>query len=194
MKKDRQLKIVAELEESIRLKEQLKEQSAVLEEIADLLVRAFKTGKKVLLFGNGGSAADAQHIAAELEGRFFMERPPLPAIALTVNTSSLTAIANDYGYESVFARQVRGLAAKGDVVIGITTSGNSPNVIEGLAEARKCGALTVAFTGAGGRARETADYALTVSSSSTPRIQEVHITAGHIICRLVEESLFGDNA
>ena len=146
----------------------------------------------MLLFGNGGSAADAQHIACELGGKFYLDRAPLPVIALTTNTSSLTAIGNDYSYEEIFARQVRGLAKQGDIVVGISTSGNSPNVLRGIEEAKQLGAITVAFTGQGGRLKELAEYVLSVPSSDTPRIQEAHITAGHIICYLVEDTLFGN--
>jgi len=160
--------------------------------MADLLVDAFRKGNKVLLFGNGGSAADAQHIACELAGKFYLDRAPLPAIALTTNTSSLTAIANDYSYEEVFVRQVKGLVKQGDVVIGISTSGNSPNVLRGIEEAKRLGATTIALIGRGGRLKKSADYVLSVPSDDTPRIQEAHITAGHIICYLVEQALFGN--
>jgi len=184
--------IVKQIEESIHLKKQLRKNARILETIADLLIEAFKNGNKVLFFGNGGSAADSEHIACELAGKFSRDRAPLPAIALTTNTSLLTAIANDYGYEAVFARQVRGLVTRGDVVIGISTSGSSPNVLLAIEEARRGGAITIAFTGERGKLKEMVDYVLSVPSSDTPRIQEAHITAGHIICYLVEESLFGD--
>jgi D-sedoheptulose 7-phosphate isomerase len=188
---DKEALIAKQIEESIHLKEQLKRNARILETIANLLTQAFKNGHKVLLFGNGGSAADAQHLACELAGKFCRDRAPLPAIALTTNTSSLTAIANDYGYDVVFARQVRGLVTPGDVVIGISTSGRSPNVLLAIEEAKQHGAVTIAFTGEGGKLKEMADYVLSVPSSDTPRIQEAHITAGHIICYLVEEALFG---
>jgi D-sedoheptulose 7-phosphate isomerase len=188
---DKEALIAKQIEESIHLKKQLKRNARILETIANLLTQAFKNGHKVLLFGNGGSAADAQHLACELAGKFCRDRAPLPAIALTTNTSSLTAIANDYGYDVVFARQVRGLVTPGDVVIGISTSGRSPNVLLAIEEAKQHGAVTIAFTGEGGKLKEMADYVLSVPSSDTPRIQEAHITAGHIICYLVEEALFG---
>jgi len=183
--------VVKQIEESIKLKTYLKQEARNLMTIADLLVRAFKKGNKVLLFGNGGSAADAQHIACELAGKFYLDRPPLPAIALTTNTSALTAIGNDYSYEEVFARQVKSLAREGDIVIGISTSGNSPNVLRGIEEARRLGATTVAFIGQAGKLKKLADHVLSVPSVDTPRIQEAHITAGHIICYLVEQALFG---
>ena len=183
--------VVKQIEESMQLKESLRAEAKTLVAIADELVQALRRGNKVLLFGNGGSAADAQHIACELSGRFSRDREPLPAIALTTNTSSLTAIANDYGYEAVFARQLRGLVKKGDIVIGISTSGSSANVLLAIEEANRRGAVTVALTGQGGTLKELAHYVLPVSSTSTPRIQEAHITIGHIICHLVEEELFG---
>ncbi len=185
--------VAKQIEESIALKEALITQTDIILEIASQITQAFRRGNKVLLFGNGGSAADAQHIACELAGKLYLDRDPLPAIALTTNTSSLTAIANDYGYQEVFARQLRGVVTKGDIVIGISTSGSSPNVIIGLEEAKRCGALTVAFTGQGGKLKEIAEYVLSISSTNTPRIQEAHITAGHIIVHLVERSLFGEN-
>ncbi len=183
--------VVSHLQDSAALKTALIGQKDLIVQIANLLTEAFRKGNKVLLFGNGGSAADAQHIACELSGKFYRHRDSLPAIALTTNTSALTAIANDYDYAEVFSRQVRGLAREGDVAIGISTSGDSPNVIRGLQEARHCGAVTVAFSGQGGRLGEEADHVLSVPSTDTPRIQEAHITAGHIICYLVEKELFG---
>jgi D-sedoheptulose 7-phosphate isomerase len=184
--------IVKQIEESIKLKKYLQQEAKNLVAMADSLVDALKKGNKVLLFGNGGSAADAQHIACELAGKFYLDREPLPAIALTTNTSSLTAIGNDYSYEEVFVRQVKALVREGDIAIGISTSGNSPNVLRGIEEAKRLGATTIAFTGRGGRLKELADYILSVPSDDTPRIQEAHITAGHIICYLVEQALFGN--
>jgi D-sedoheptulose 7-phosphate isomerase len=184
--------IVKQIEDSIVLKKYLQKEARSIMAIADLLVNAFKKRNKVLLFGNGGSAADAQHIACELAGKFYLDRAPLPAIALTTNTSSLTAIGNDYSYEEIFARQVRGLARRGDIVIGISTSGNSPNVLRGIEEAKRLDATTIAFTGRGGKLKKLADYVLSIPSGDTPRIQEAHITAGHIICYLVEQALFGN--
>lgn len=185
-------KIIRQIEESAELTKALKAQVDLLLKIAEQIIQAFCKGNKVLIFGNGGSAADAQHIACELAGKFYLDREPLPAIALTTNTSSLTAIANDYSYEAVFARQLRGLVKKGDVVIGISASGESSNVLRAIKEAKLHGAITVAFSGQGGKLKELADYVLSVPSADTPRIQETHITAGHIICYLVEEALFGE--
>ena len=182
--------VLRQIEESIEVKRELKPEVVV--EMAKVMVNAFQSGNKVLLFGNGGSAADAQHIACELAGKFYLHRSPLPAIALTTNTSSLTAIANDYGYEHVFLRQLRGLMQEGDIVIGISTSGGSPNVIAAIEEAKRGGAITMAFTGQNSKLGEIADYVLSVPSSNTPRVQEAHITAGHIICYLVEKELFND--
>jgi D-sedoheptulose 7-phosphate isomerase len=184
--------IINELEESIKVKKSIQEKKIqVILEIAELLIEKYKKGKKVILFGNGGSAADAQHIACEFVSKFRFNRIGLPAIALTVNTSVLTAIGNDYGYENVFARQVQALASADDVVIGISTSGNSSNVICALQIAKQIGAVTVGFTGeSGGKMRDYVDYLFDVPSFDTPRIQEAHITVGHIICGIVEERLF----
>jgi len=184
--------VVKQIQESVYLKKRLQGEARTLVAIADQLIQALRKGKKVLLFGNGGSAADAQHIAAELSGKYTRHRDPLPAIALTTNTSSLTAIANDYGYEAVFARQLQALVAEGDIVIGISTSGSSPNVLLAMEEAKRRGAITIALTGQGGKLKELADYVLSVPSTKTARIQEAHITIGHIICHLVEEEIFGE--
>ena len=188
------MKVAELLKESVRVKEELIEMGPELrkiEQVSGAIVRALKRGRKVILFGNGGSAADAQHIACELAGKFRLERKGLPAIALTTNTSSLTAIANDFGYEMVFARQVEGMVERGDVVVGISTSGRSPNVIRGLEAAKREGAMTVGLTGAkGGKLKELVDICIHVPSEDTARIQEAHITIGHIICQLVEEGLF----
>lgn len=188
------MKVKEGLERSAEVKMRLSECcSETILRIAEMVWETLRMGGKVILFGNGGSAADAQHIAAELMGRYLRDRPPLPAISLTVNTSSLTAIANDYSYEEVFLRQLKALAGEGDLVWGISTSGNSPNVVEALRWARQRGLRTVGFTGEdGGRMKEYCDILLAVPSRSTPRIQEAHITAGHIICELVEEKLFGE--
>ncbi len=171
---------------------------AFIEDNVDNLFRIFsdiaervKRGSKILLCGNGGSAADAQHIAAELVGRFKMERKPLPAIALTTDTSVLTALSNDYSFKEVFKRQVEALGGEGDVLIAISTSGNSENVNLAVEEAKRRKILTVGFTGKdGGRLKEIADYVVHVKSSSTPRIQEVHITVGHVMCDFIENYLF----
>ena len=167
---------------------------ADLERAIDLIAGALRDGRKLLLFGNGGSAADAQHIAAEFLGRFLRERKPLPAIALTTDTSALTAIGNDYGFDDVFARQVRALGARGDVAIAISTSGKSPNVLRAVQTARDAGLKVVALTGGDGGALATAaDVTLRVSASTlSARIQETHILVGHVICELVDQRLFGD--
>ena len=182
--------VTGQIRESASLCNGLAGQADTIVQIAEQMTKAFRQRKKVLLFGNGGSAADAEHIACELAGKFTLFRDPLPAIALTTNTSSLTAIGNDFGYEEVFARQLRGLVAKGDVVIGLSTSGASPNVIRAIEEANRQGAITVAFTGAKGKLKESARHVLSIPSTDTPRIQEAHMVAGHIICGLVEQSLF----
>jgi D-sedoheptulose 7-phosphate isomerase len=158
--------------------------------IVTAIVRAFRSGNKVLWFGNGGSAADAQHMAAEFSGRFLRDRRALPSEALSVNTSALTAIGNDFGYDRVFSRQIEAFTQKGDVVVGITTSGTSKNIVLALEEAKKRGAVTVAFTGnGGGKVAEIADLSLVGPDGYSAIIQEVHITMGHIICDLVEQEL-----
>lgn len=155
--------------------------------VATAVVDAFRGGRKLLLFGNGGSAADAQHIAAEFLGRYLLERRSLPAIALTSNSSAVTAIGNDYGFERIFERQLEGLVNEGDVALGISTSGNSENVIRGLQAAAARGAVTVAITGGGGGSmREVADHFICVPAGETPRIQEGHILVAHILCELIE--------
>lgn len=166
---------------------------AVVLRIVRTLAGAFKAGRKVFWLGNGGSAADAQHLAAEFSGRFLRERPALPSEALSTNSSAVTAIANDYGYERVFARQVEAFVQRGDVVVGITTSGRSQNVVLALEEAKARGATTIAFTGnGGGPIAEVADIALIGPDGYSAIVQEVHITLGHIICDLVEQALFVD--
>jgi len=160
-------------------------------QISEMLVNALKQGNKVLLFGNGGSAADAQHIAAELVGRFAFDRPALPALALSVNSSCVTAIGNDYGFDQVFSRQIEALARSGDVAIGITTSGNSPNILRAVSTAKKMGLSTIGLTGsAGGQLKNSVDHCICVPSNETPRIQECHILIGHIISELVEREIF----
>jgi D-sedoheptulose 7-phosphate isomerase len=184
-------RIVRELEESLRVKQQVvQEQVGVVDEIARLLVDALGRGRKVVLFGNGGSAADAQHIAGELVSKFRQDRRALPAIALTTDTSILTSIANDYGYETVFSRQVEALGQEGDVAVSISTSGNSRNVIKGVIAARAKGMMTIGFTGEhGGELKKCVDVCFCAPSQSTPRIQETHIVVAHIICGLIEEEL-----
>jgi D-sedoheptulose 7-phosphate isomerase len=160
-----------------------------LVEITEILVDAFRKGRKVLFFGNGGSAADAQHLAAEFVNRFREERRALPALALTTDSSVLTSIANDRSYEQIFSRQVEALGRRGDVAVGITTSGASPNVLEGIRAARREGLITVAFAGGeGGMLLRETDYCLLVPSHDTARVQETHIVAGHAICELVERA------
>lgn len=157
---------------------------------ADALILAYRAGHKALFFGNGGSAADAQHLAAEFVGRYLRQRDPLPALALNANTSAVTAIANDYGYEQVFARQLHALAVAGDVAVAISTSGNSPNVIEAVTYARRLGLFTIGLTGAsGGRLRGVVDALIAVPSDETPRIQECHILLGHALCDAVEHAV-----
>ncbi len=163
---------------------------AVVDRIARTLIAAFTAGRKVLWMGNGGSAADAQHLAAEFSGRFLLERRALPSEALSVNPSAVTAIANDYGYEAVFARQIEAFVSPGDVVVGLTTSGNSPNVVLGLEEAKRRGATTIVFTGnGGGRVADVADIVLVGPTGHSALVQEVHITLGHIVCELVEQAM-----
>lgn len=160
-----------------------------IEEASQICIEALKNGKKILLFGNGGSAGDAQHIAAELTGRYKTERRGLPGIALTTDTSALTAIGNDYGYDRVFDRQLEALGANGDVAIGISTSGNSGNVISAFKLAKKMNIKTIGMSGRdGGSMNASCDLNLIVPSSDTPRIQEMHITIGHIICQLIDEA------
>ena len=177
---------------SIEIKAQLlEEQVSLIARIAALLVDTFQAGRKVVLFGNGGSAADAQHVAAELVNRFLMERDALPAIALTTNTSILTSVSNDVAFDQVFARQVRALVQKGDLVVGISTSGNSPNVLNGITAAREREAATLGFTGRrGGKLKEMVDMCFCVPSDHTPSVQEAHITVWHAICEVVEQELF----
>ena len=162
-----------------------------IQKIAIKSIAAFKDDKKMLLCGNGGSASDAQHIAAELSGRFYADRPPLYAEALHVNSSYMTAVANDYGYEATYARMVEAAGRKGDVLLGISTSGNSPNVVKAMQKAKELGMLTVGFTGKdGGKMKDICDIMICVPSVDTPRIQETHILIGHIICQLIEEEMF----
>ena len=178
--------------ESMELKARvLKTQGPQVAAVAQMLARVFKVGGKVLIFGNGGSAADAQHLAAEFVNRFQVERPPLAALALTTDASILTAVANDYDFSQVFAKQVRALGRPGDLAWGISTSGSSANVVAGLDTARGLGLKTLALSGGdGGPVAAAADLALIVPSSNTPRVQEVHITIGHVLCDLVDFILY----
>jgi len=181
---------------SVEAKQQLLQDASLISLIArvsEVCLQALRSGNKLLLFGNGGSAADTQHIATEIVGRFAFERPALPALALSVDTSALTAVSNDYGFERVFSRQVEALGREGDVALGFSTSGNSPNVLQAISSAKKMKLHTLGFTGkAGGKLKLSPDldYCVCVPSDVTPRIQECHMLIGHIICELVEEELF----
>lgn len=178
--------------ESARNLEALTAQADRVAAGAALMIEALRGGGKVMFCGNGGSAADSQHFAAELMGRFLVDRPPLPAVALTVDTSALTAIGNDYSYDDVFSRQLRGIGRAGDVLVGLSTSGNSRNVVAALEAARELGIRTIGLTGQGGGAMAPlCDVALCVPSTKTPRIQEMHLAVGHMLCQLVEEAFLG---
>jgi len=188
------MRIKEAIKDSIDLKMQILSDQALLDviaRVADLCVSAFRDDKKILFCGNGGSAADAQHLAAELSGRFYYDRPPLFAEALHVNTSYVTAVANDYSYEAIFSRLVRAKGRAGDVLIGLSTSGNSKNMINAYDVANKIGMKTVGLTGkTGGEMKSLCDLLIPVPSTDTPRIQEAHILIGHIICEQVESKLF----
>ena len=187
---DRAAIFQAALAEHIQIIQALKDQQRVLDQIASEMVLAVRMGGKILWCGNGGSAADAQHLNGQLVVRFRLDRPGIPSIALSTDTSILTAASNNYGYEHIFQRQVETLARKGDVVVAISTSGNSRNVFLALEAARKVGAVTVAFTGAGGgKIATAADFLFEVPSNDTPRIQEAHILAGHILCEILEKEI-----
>lgn len=188
--------IEIQLQDSINTKKALlASELGVMRKIADVVVSAFKNNRRLYLIGNGGSAADAQHIAGELIGRFKMNRRPLPAVALTTDTSVITALANDFGYDTCFARQVEALAEPGDVVLAFSTSGNSQGILNAVQIARNRGTITIGFTGKdGGLLKNAVDICLKIPSDNTPRIQECHITVGHIICSLVEKELFGSAA
>lgn len=193
-----QQKIKEIIQSSIQVKEQLVQNEALIKTIetcVDILVTAFKNGNKVLFCGNGGSAADAQHLAAEFSGRFYTDREALPAEALHVNTSYLTAVANDYSYDVVYSRIIKGIGKKGDVLVGLSTSGNSINIVKAFETAKEKGMITIGLTGTtGGKMKDLSDYLLNVPSTDTPRIQESHILLGHIICQLVEEQYFNTTA
>lgn len=180
---------------SITVKEQLLQNESLLEQIetsVQVITNAFKNGNAVYFAGNGGSAADAQHLAAEFSGRFYKDRKALPSDALHCNSSYLTAVANDYSYDVIYSRLLEGLAKKGDVLVGISTSGNSKNIVKAFEMAESMGVTTIAFTGEkGGQMKSMANYVINVPSNTTPRIQESHILVGHIICELVEENIFG---
>ena len=189
--------IMKRIQDSVKTKNLILEDADFQKKIEDaslLCIQAFKNAKKVMFCGNGGSAADAQHLSAELSGRYYIDRPPLPSEALHVNSSYLTAVANDYSYDEVYARLVRGSMEKGDVLIGLSTSGNSKNIIKAFAEAKTKGISIVGLTGeSGGQMKEISDILLNVPSTDTPRVQESHILIGHIICELIERELFLKN-
>jgi D-sedoheptulose 7-phosphate isomerase len=184
-----------QVEESISIKQKILENKEILDIIkivSQKTIDIYKNGNKTLIAGNGGSAADAQHIAGEFVSKFYFDRPGLASIALTTDTSILTAIGNDYGYEKIFSRQIQANGVEGDIFIGISTSGNSKNIIEALKECKRKGIITVGLTGeSGGLMNELCDFCIKVPSPETPRVQEVHILIGHIICAVVEEELFG---
>jgi len=163
-----------------------------IESVIEVITSAFQKGNKVLFCGNGGSAADAQHLAAEFSGRFYIDRKALPSEALHCNSSYLTAVANDYSYDVIYSRIIDGTCVEGDVLVGLSTSGNSKNILNAFATAKEKGVVTIGFTGAGGgKMKDACDYLLNVPSTDTPRIQESHILVGHIICELVEAKIFG---
>ncbi len=183
------------IQASIDTKSKILADATLQNRVADcisLITTAFNNGNKVLFCGNGGSAADAQHLAAEFSGRFYKDRKALPSEALHCNTSYLTAVANDYSYDVIYSRLLEGIGAKGDVLVGLSTSGNSKNILNAFAVAKTMGITTIAFTGeSGGKMKDACDYLINVPSSDTPRIQESHIMLGHIICELVELNIFG---
>ena len=187
--------IIQQIKSSISVKESILDNPQLLnniEKVADLLIAAYKRGNKVLLAGNGGSAADAQHIAGEFVSKFYFDRPGLPAISLSTDTSVMTAIGNDYGFEKLFERQVQAHGVEGDVFIGFTTSGNSTNIINALSVCKEKGIKSIILTGCtGGKGADLCDICIKVPSQETPRIQESHILIGHILCCIVEENLFG---
>jgi D-sedoheptulose 7-phosphate isomerase len=187
-------KIKSIISGSINVKKDILADAKLLKTVRDsvaIIVTAFQNGNKVLFCGNGGSAADAQHLAAEFSGRFYTDRDALPAEALHCNTSYITAVANDYSYDVIYSRLIKGIGNKGDILVGLSTSGNSKNIINAFQVAKEKGMTTIAFTGStGGKMKELSDYLINVPSSDTPRIQESHIMLGHIICQLVEETYF----
>jgi D-sedoheptulose 7-phosphate isomerase len=186
--------IINRIEQSIAVKKQIIDDNVLLnniEKATNSIINAYRNNKKVLLCGNGGSAADAQHVAAEFSGRFYFDRQPLPAEALHVNTSFLTAVGNDYSFDIVYSRMIEASGNEGDILIAFSTSGNSPNIINAIETAKSKGMIVIGFTGAtGGKMKDLCDYLLNVPSTDTPRIQESHITVAHIICEFVEKALF----
>ncbi len=189
-------RIIQAFEESAEIKRAfVREHADRIAQVAQLIGRAFREGRKVLLFGNGGSSTDASHLAAEFVGRYHRDRAPLPAIALATDMAAVTCIANDYAYDEIFARQVRAHGQKGDIAIAISTSGNSSNVLKGVQAAREAGLTTVGWTGGtGGKLAGLVDYAFVVPSTVTARIQESHITLGHVLCELIEDQVFAKDA
>ncbi len=189
-----QQKIKDIIQASISTKQRILQDDVLMntiQQVTEVMIKAFANGNKVLFCGNGGSAADAQHLAAEFSGRFYSDRDPLPSEALHCNSSYMTAVANDYGYDVVYSRIVKGTGRPGDVLVGLSTSGNSVNIIKAMEVAKEIGMINVVFSGeTGGKLRSMCDYLINVPSTDTPRIQESHITIGHIICELVEAGLF----
>jgi D-sedoheptulose 7-phosphate isomerase len=189
-------KIKSQIQASIDAKQVILQDEALLEMInqaAETIITAYKNGKKTMFAGNGGSAADAQHLAGELVARFYFDRPGIPSIALTTDSSIITAIGNDYGYERLFSRQVQAMGVEGDVFIGLSTSGNSPNILSALETCKEKGIFSIGLTGAtGGKMADQCDICIKVPSNDTPRIQESHILIGHILCCAIEQELFSD--
>jgi D-sedoheptulose 7-phosphate isomerase len=186
--------IIKQIQDSSNIKNELiKKNTNTINKISNEIIKAVKKDKKVIWFGNGGSASDAQHLSCEFINKFLIERKPIKSIAITTNTSVLTAVSNDYNFEKVFERQVEGLAGKGDILIGITTSGTSPNIIKALKKGREIVTINIAFTGKNtNQIKKYADFLIDIHSIDVPRIQEAHILVGHIICDIVEKNLFGD--
>lgn len=188
--------IVDRINQSIEVKKQITHTPELIDtigKVVETMISAFKNGNKVLFCGNGGSAADAQHLAAELSGRFYFNRSPLPAEACHVNSSYITAVANDFGYKTIFSRYIEAVGKKGDIIIGLSTSGNSENIVEAFKTAKKIEMTCIGFTGAkGGQMKTLSDFLVNIPSEDTPRIQESHITIGHIICEMVEKTLFNN--
>jgi D-sedoheptulose 7-phosphate isomerase len=186
--------IKEKLQDSIRLKTELMNDDSlmgIVKNVADEIVLAYKNGNKVIWCGNGGSAADAQHLAAELSGRFYYDRPPLFSEALHVNTSYITAVANDYSYDEIYSRLVKAICKQGDILIGLSTSGNSGNVVKAFETAKNLGVKTIGFTGeTGGKMKAVSDYLINIPSTNTPRIQECHMLLGHTLCEITEIELF----
>jgi len=188
---------VARIRDSASLIQSLLSSSAYLDAVvasADAMIRSLRSGNKILFFGNGGSAADAQHMAAELSGRFLIERASLSGLALTTNSSAMTAIGNDYSFDEIFARQIQGIGNPGDMAFAISTSGNSPNVLKAVVVAKERELISIGLTGnTGGKLRSLVNHCIRVPSDQTPRIQEVHILTGHILCELIEDALYGSS-